>query len=124
MSNDEPHDSARLTALEARQAALEARQAALEARQAALEARQAAQKPAREQRHRNYQPSPIGTAAKVRAVLVELGGVATVAQLRAHLPTTPNSSIRRTCQELRNAGQLRQTAWGIYELPPDEPATS
>jgi hypothetical protein len=56
------------------------------------------------------------TAIKILAAITTLGGVATVEQLRVALPTMPPSSIRRTCRELSEQGQLRHVAWGAYEL--------
>lgn len=116
-------DADRLAALEARLAAVEARLAARDARLAALEARLSAreQKPRRSPRPATARPprSPQptrGTAADVLATLATLGGSATVAQLREQLPHRAHSSIRRTCQELRNAGRLEQLDVGMYGL--------
>jgi hypothetical protein len=122
MSNpDASPESARLAAMEARLAATEARLAATEARLAAVERRPApvqkpapAQKPARVRRQ--APPRFSSTATKVLSTLAALGGAATVAQLRKQLPECAHSSIRRTCQELRDGGQLRHTAHGTYEV--------
>jgi hypothetical protein len=134
MSDTQPNRD-RLAALEARFAALEARLAAQDVRMAALEARMATrearlnardqrikQKPARPARPARpvaHSPFP-STATDILATLKALGGSATVAQLRERLPQRAKSSIRRTCQELRNAGKLRHTALGVYELMDDQ----
>lgn len=56
------------------------------------------------------------TAAAVMRAINELGGYATVAQLRQELPQLCHSSLRRSCLELCDAGELEWVSHGKYRI--------
>lgn len=64
---------------------------------------------------------PNGAAAVVLAALKELGGQATVMQLRQQLPAMPHSSLRRACHDLRRAGKIAHVVYGEYRVVSDPP---